>query len=130
MQASAPSVFVVDDEVAIGQLIANVLGDEGFHVTTFSNGPAALAAFEAGAMPDVALVDLWMAAPGGEEVCRRILELEVDTVCVVMSALNSAGEVAERLGLPLLRKPFDIETLIDTVTALHARASMGEAATS
>jgi len=118
MRDSGPSVFVVDDEVAIGQLIVHVLGDEGFNVTIFATGRAALAALEAGAAPDVALVDLWMADPGGEEVCRRILELGLDTACVVVSALNNAHEVAERLGLPLLRKPFDIETLIDTVTAL------------
>jgi hypothetical protein len=34
-----------------------------------------------------------------------------------MSALNEAAEVADRLGLPLLRKPFDIDALIDVVGA-------------
>jgi DNA-binding response OmpR family regulator len=121
-------VFVVDDEVAIGQLIASVLEGEGYAVTVFANGQDALDAIRLGPAPDIALIDLWMAQLGGEEVCRRILALDLEVSCIVMSALNEAATVAERLGLPLLRKPFDIDSLIEIVRATLPRVQRGEGA--
>jgi CheY-like chemotaxis protein len=121
-------VFVVDDEVAIGQLIASVLEGEGYAVSIFATGQAALDAVQLGPRPDVALVDLWMAELGGEEVCRRILALGLGVSCIVMSALNEAAEVADRLGLPLLRKPFDIEDLIQVVGASQPGVQQEEGA--
>jgi DNA-binding response OmpR family regulator len=121
-------VFVIDDEIAIGQLIASVLEDEGYAVTIFSTGQDALDAIRLGPPPAIALVDLWMAELGGEEVCHRILALGLGISCIVMSALNEAAEVAERLGLPLLRKPFDIEALIEIVRAIPSGLQREEGA--
>ena len=114
------SVFVVDDEASICAVVEAALTDEGCSVRTFLDPHEALTAFRAGDIPDVALVDLWMNDIGGEEFCREIQRLGVPTRCIVMSGANEAPAAAEALGLRLVRKPFDINKLIDAV--LHPDA--------
>ena len=57
MPAAAPTVLVVDDEAAFGQLVAEHLAASGFHVLQAADGRAALTQI-ATHKPDALLIDL------------------------------------------------------------------------
>lgn len=109
-------VLIVEDEPDVADLVADVLGLEGFEARVAS-GETALndaLAFE----PDVVLLDLMMPVVDGFEVARR-LNGNARTKAlpiVVMTAMHDASARAAEIGTTLwLAKPFDIGELIDTV---------------
>src|SRR5262245_38468489 len=69
-QASSPDgigPLLVEDDASIRYALADMLGDEGFDVTTVVNGRDALNALRCGAPPDVILLDLMMPVMDGWE---------------------------------------------------------------
>jgi len=109
-------VLVVDDEVVIAEAIAAVLQDEGYEVAVATNGREGLT--RAREMhPDLVLVDMMMPVMGGEEMGRRLRE-EPDTKAtpiVVMSAVHRSLRELSFDHAAFLGKPFDLDTLLDTV---------------
>ncbi len=53
----AVTLLVVEDDPEVRELLAMILTDDGHHVTTVADGPAALAAVERGCRPDLLLTD-------------------------------------------------------------------------
>lgn len=114
-------VLVVDDEYAIADLLAELLGDEGYRVITASDGAHALRAV-ANETPDCALIDLMMPRMNGIELIKamqadpRLAEVPV----ILMSAAMRSHYLAE-LGISgVLQKPFtlpELLSLIDKITA-------------
>ncbi len=105
-------VLVVDDDEAIRDVIAEVLREEGYHVTCAANGEQALPAPRADhSRPDLMLLDLMMPVLSGWEVLE---ELEADeqlsrVQVVVVSAM--AGPPSH----DYLVKPIDLERLLAAV---------------
>ena len=115
----APTVLVVDDDDAVRDLVATVLSDEGFRVHTAENGCSALRSIEA-APPDVVLMDVNMPHLDGISTCE-ILHADARTAYLPVIIMS-----ARPVGRPQLRacsadaflpKPFDIDRLVDEVTA-------------
>jgi two-component system NtrC family sensor kinase len=109
------TVLVVDDEPELARLICETLAEDGHHVESASDGNAALARVRERPF-DLIVSDLHMPGMGGErlyeelrrvrpELGRRLLLISGDTVG------DAPEAVAERTGLPLLHKPFDVEGL-------------------
>ena len=65
-------VLIVDDEVVIAEAIAAVLRDEGYEVTTATNGQEGLARMRE-YLPCLVLLDLQMPVMDGFEFRRRQL---------------------------------------------------------
>ena len=111
-----PLILVVDDEYDIRDLIAEALALEGFDVSTASNGKDALEQARANP-PDLILLDLMMPVMSGWEFMeaqRRDPELASIPVLVVTASFDSEVEGAAAL----MRKPFDLDTLLPTVARL------------
>nr|MCW1092407.1 response regulator [Streptococcus anginosus] len=64
-------MLVVDDDVALAEMIGIVLESEGFIVTAVEDGARALDEFHTDA-PDLVLLDLMLPGIDGIEVCRRL----------------------------------------------------------
>jgi two-component system response regulator (stage 0 sporulation protein F) len=64
-------VLVVDDEEFIRYTVRRILEKKGFHVTTTSDGAAALRLMEQRA-PDLVLLDLKMPGMSGDRVLKKI----------------------------------------------------------
>lgn len=101
------NILVVDDEVALADLIEFYLKGEGYQVYKFYNGQDALACV-ANTRIDLALLDVMLPDIDGFEVCRRIRKEH--TFPVVM--LTAKGEELDKItGLTIgaddyITKPF------------------------
>lgn len=108
-------VLVVDDESGIRDLVALILGIEGYPVWTAANGAEALDLLER-EPPAVLLLDMRMPVLDGWGVARALQERGVAIPIVVMTAAVDASRWAAEVGAAAyLAKPFDLVDLLATV---------------
>jgi CheY-like chemotaxis protein len=118
---SSQHILVVDDVPSIRLLVATILEDEGYQVTTAQNGQEALERIQEQA-PDLVLLDLQMPVMNGWELQRRLQEQGCCIPVVFMTAGPQARLEAERHHAEgYVAKPFDPDTLIAIVGRLAAR---------
>lgn len=115
-RARRTGVLVVDDDDDIRTLVASVLEDEGFAVTTAADGVDALASIER-AMPDVILLDMKMPRMDGPTFAREFhARFRGSAKIVVFTAAENAKRRAADVGADdVVGKPFDIDALVKTV---------------
>lgn len=125
---AALTVLVVDDEVALGQLISDHLRAAGFVVERAQDGRAALAAV-AKLAPDAMLIDLQMPGLSGLEVVEKLARDRCLPPTIVMSAFGSYEVALDALRLgavDFLSKPFrlaEAELKLRLAVAKHGKAS-------
>jgi two-component system response regulator MprA len=112
-------VLVVDDDAAIRQVIVFALGDEGFEVDQAKDGLTALEAIDR-RHPDIILLDMRMPGMDGWEFVKRYRERPHAQAPIIV--LTAAQDVAQR-GADVnasgyVSKPFDLDTLLEKVSAL------------
>jgi two-component system response regulator MtrA len=111
-------VLVVDDDLALAEMLGIVLRNEGLETAHVANGADALAAFREH-RPDLVLLDVMLPGTDGLEVCRQIrgesgvpivmLTARTDTVDVVLGLESGADDYVV--------KPFKPQELIARVRA-------------
>lgn len=118
-------VLVVDDDAPSVKMIAFLLSDAGYTVSTADNGVAALELVDK-EHPDLVILDVMMPHMDGHEVCRRIrAKLQVPIIF-----LSAKGETTDRVqGLELgaddyLPKPFEPAELLARVRAVLRRTDV------
>src|SRR5205085_4800520 len=115
-------ILLVDDDVALGGILAPALGDEGFQVVTARTGKEGLRRFETDGA-DLLILDILMPEMDGLELCRRVRRKS--TVPIIL--LSSRGEEVDRVtGLETgaddyLTKPFSTRELVARIRALDRR---------
>lgn len=112
-----PTILVVEDEEPVQQLVADLLGDEGYHVLIVGDGAQALALAHA-ERPDLVVTDLMMPVMDGIELCRRLRAdaRTCEVPIVVMTAAGRAQSDAARADA-YLAKPFDLDALLEIVVS-------------
>lgn len=119
------TIYIVDDEPHIRQLLALGLAEQGFRVCAFEMGEAFLRAVEE-RIPDAAVLDWMMPPPDGLELCG-MLRADPRTRAVPLLLLTARNGEADRvLGLEqgaddYLGKPFSIRELAARLRALLRR---------
>jgi DNA-binding response OmpR family regulator len=111
--------LIVDDDPAVRQLLATILGFEGWEVSSAGDGETALDA-AASTHPDVVLVDVSMPGISGYEVCRRLKESSSPPRVIMVTGRASSGEAGKATGAGAdgyLTKPFSPAELLDVVAA-------------
>ncbi len=81
-------ILLVDDDDEFRESLSLNLVDEGFAVTTFANGPAALDHLAAGESADVILLDWRMPGMNGLEVLRELRQRGAMTPVIFLTALS------------------------------------------
>jgi CheY-like chemotaxis protein len=114
-----PRVLVVDDESIIAQLIADVLGGEGFDVDTAPHGLAALDRL-ANRTYDVVLSDLRMPELDGLGLFREIEQRYPDLLRRFVFITGTSEHTdyqgfIDDVKVPVLTKPFDMMNLVRVV---------------
>jgi len=96
-----------------------VLSDEGYTVTTASNGAEALEQVLADP-PAIVLLDVMMPVLDGWQTLARLQAHEQPIPVIMMSAAKNYDETADGFGVPCLAKPFDLDALIGLVGRITA----------
>ncbi|MEE8348796.1 MAG: sigma-54 dependent transcriptional regulator [Acidobacteriota bacterium] len=109
-----PSILVVDDEEIMREVIATLLEEEGFHVTCAATGEEGLEKFRQ-EIPDLVLLDLMLPGVSGLATLKEILQVDSDTVVVMISAFASVQDAVEATktgAFDFVTKPFKNEELL------------------
>lgn len=115
------TVLIVDDDSDIRAALEEMLELEGFLPQSALDGADALALIRRGFVPGAIVLDLMMPVMGGEELFR-MLPPALRERCVVMTA----GEPRPLDGVPVLRKPFEMDALIRALRAVCAARPTGD----
>jgi len=116
------TVLVVDDEEAVRALASEILELLGYRVLTAGGGREALEILEAEA-PDIMLFDYAMPEMNGAELAKLARARRPGVPIVFASGYADTAQVEAALGgeAVILRKPFNMETLAQTLGSLLAR---------
>jgi CheY-like chemotaxis protein len=110
------TVLVVDDEADIRESLRDALADEGYAVRLASNGKEALALLSTLRRPGGIILDLTMPVMNGLEFygAMRAVPAWADIPVVISTSDPSRAPS----GVPVMRKPANLEQLLATVGAL------------
>jgi two-component system, NtrC family, nitrogen regulation response regulator NtrX len=111
------TVLVVDDEVAICETLAQILGYENYRVLTAADGPRALRLLEEHAV-DAMLLDVKMPGMDGFEVLARVRDLQPAVPVIIISGhgdIQTAVEAVKQGAYDFLEKPLDRARLLVTL---------------
>ncbi len=111
------TVLVVDDDVAIRQVLTMVLTDEGYRVVTAANELDALDYLRAGSRPGLIVLDLKMPIMNGQEFrAEQLRDPDLAPIPVAVITAHVTKEVtAEIPAEAFLPKPLDFDRLMKTV---------------
>jgi CheY-like chemotaxis protein len=123
------NVFIVDDDADIRDLLVTVFDAEGHHVASARDGAQALAFLTRAREAWVVLLDMLMPRMDGLEVCARLVE---DGAAarhrIVLMTASQVGELERPpLARALLRKPFDLDAVVELVGRLAREVTGGAA---
>ena len=121
MEKYVKRILVVDDDEAIRALMLTIFRRRGIAVDTARNGAEALERLQH-CRYAVMLLDLMMPVLSGWEVLERMATHDPASrpVIIVLTAGNEPRDLNADLVAGTLRKPFDVELLLDGVTACLA----------
>lgn len=117
-------ILIVEDEEALSDPLAFLLGREGFQTVVVDNGLDALPTFEREGA-DLVLLDVMLPGMPGAEVCRKLRE--VSSVPIIMLTAKDS-ELDKVFGLELgaddyVTKPYSARELIARIRAVLRRRS-------
>ncbi len=118
MAKSAGRALIVEDEPGIAEILADLLGDEGYETLVSVDGAALEAVAEA--PPALILLDVMMPGMDGPEVCRR-LKADPRTArvpVVFLTAMPPAILAVRLVDCPhdgVLPKPFHLDEVLAVV---------------
>ncbi len=108
------TIIIIDDDIHIGNMLEEVLTDEGYSVVRAYSGTEALMLLE-NHKPDLILLDLMLPGLDGEKVLQRIKDIPV----IVISAIADIDNKVKLLlsgAADYITKPFSIEELVARIT--------------
>ena len=113
------TILVVEDELVLTEVLSAVLEDAGYRVVAVGDGQAGLVALPT-VQPDLVLCDVMMPLMDGREMCRR---MQADVALrhipiVLMTAAPNVVSLADCKYAALVRKPFDLDRLLDVISTL------------
>ena len=121
-------ILVADDDLDLLGLVAYSLSQAGYLVVKASDGPGALAVFDAES-PDLVILDINMPGTSGFEICTAI-RARGDVPVMMLTARGEEQDLVKALELgadDYLTKPFSPKTLLARVKALLRRATVDRA---
>jgi signal transduction histidine kinase/CheY-like chemotaxis protein len=122
--AAAPppsaTVLLIDDDDAVRAVMRGGLEARGYRVLEADSGEAALAM--TGERPQIAVIDYAMPGMDGAQTAERLRRLMPQLPIILASGHADTAAVERALGgsATVLRKPFDIALLSNTMTRLLA----------
>ena len=115
------SILVAEDNDDVREAIVEALSAEGFTVAEAKNGQEALEKLEKMPEPTLVLLDLMMPVMSGYELLQA-LRANDDLASIPVTVVSAVGDRLAA-GTSVLRKPVDLETLLNAVDATCRQVS-------
>jgi two-component system response regulator RegX3 len=115
-------ILLVEDEAALSEPLAFLLGREDYEVTVAEDGPAAVSEFDR-VGPDLVLLDLMLPGMSGTEVCREI-RTRSSVPIIMLTAKDSEVDIVVGLELgadDYVTKPYSSRELLARIRAVLRR---------
>jgi len=114
------TILIVDDELPIADVVAELLSEEGYSTLIATDGDHALAVLEQ-ERPDLVLLDLYMPGMSGIDLLASLRTnpslASIPIVMMTAGAVDSA-ELIGQGATGLISKPFEVDSLLETVRTL------------
>ncbi len=123
-----PRILVVDDEPYITDLLGAALRFEGFDVDVAATGAEAID-MSRPSRHDLVLLDVMLPDFDGNEVCRRLRALGLETPIIFLTAREATEDKVTGLtvgGDDYVTKPFSLEELVARIRAILRRTAGAE----
>ena len=116
------TVLLVEDDLAVSDAVAELLSDAGFRVAIAGDGRSALSFLWSNPLPAAMVVDLFMPAMTGWDLCAE-LRADLDLSRIPVIVMTAAGD---HWGYPVpppmvVRKPIDSNRLLQLLQAVTTR---------
>lgn len=122
-------VIVVEDEKAIGELIAEAISDEPGYCAIHVPGPAAALEATKHVTPDVMVVDVRLPGMSGFELYDRLKkDPRTSRIPVLFETATASDDMSEfrRRGIATyVKKPFDLNVIVEYVKRLATAPNAG-----
>lgn len=115
-------ILIVEDEVGIVQFLQQGLEEEGYAITTASNGELGLKLLLNESF-DLVLLDWMLPQKTGLEICRSFREKNKTTPVIFLTAKDTVQETIEGLQAganDYIKKPFSFDELVERIK-IHFR---------
>ena len=120
-----PTLLLIDDDASLLRLLQSWMDREGWRVHSASNGAEGLRSLSE-TLPDVIVLDLYLAGEDGLEILDRIVARHPNIPVVMLTAeagVNVVVEAMRRGAHDYLTKPMARSTVIDTVRKALAQTA-------
>jgi two-component system response regulator MprA len=113
-------ILIIDDHADLLTTMRHMLESSGYEVVTASNGAEGLNTLMVRkGMVSAVIVDLYMPKLGGAHFAELIRIAWPSLPILIVSAYaEAARSMIDRLAIPVLPKPFTVDTLRSAVTAI------------
>ncbi len=126
MAKGSAAILVVEDDPRVSRSTVGALEELGHRPVACASGPEALDLLARGAAVDLVITDVMMPEMTGTELAALIRQHHPELpVMFVTGYVGDAGETGDLIGGELLRKPFTVAALADSVAAALAGAISG-----
>lgn len=123
---TSPTVYVVDDDASIRELLAWLMKSNGLQVATFPNAQHFLKVYRPGS-PGCLIVDLYMPGMSGLELQHYLITHEIHVPVIFLSAradIANAVAAVKSGAIDFIEKPFDYKKMLSLVQDCLARDTM------
>jgi len=113
-------IYIVDDDPAVGELLASLFSAAGFKVASFTDGNSFVAATRKDG-PATVLMDVVMPGRSGLDLLKDIDAASYDAPIIIMSgnaSIPMAVDAIKSGAFDIIEKPFDPKTIVARVREL------------
>lgn len=119
------NILLVDDDFRIVSFIERGLADEGYSLSSVTDGDGALREAKRASFYDVIILDLILPDMHGHDVCYELRQQRVRTPILMLTALDGVDDIVRGLDMgadDYLTKPFDFDVLLARLRSLSRRS--------
>lgn len=113
------TILVVEDDEAVLTYLHDILLENGYSVSTASDGIEAINIVKKN-QPDVIVLDLGLPTMRGEVVCREVKKLYPDIQIIILTAQDTTPDIIKGLNIgadDYMVKPFEVEEVLARIKA-------------